>query len=154
MENNANVIKIMMKKTITTAIKSDKKSLMRFYKQQQYRAGLLGFDTVYIIKHEGVIIAAVILSALIKDNSQLFLHGLVVDKNFLHQGLASDLLQYSQNIHSAKSIVCFANNELSELYQKNGFALSNEKKLLSPLLARYLQYKKTNNALLVFHYIG
>ncbi|NQZ23015.1 MAG: GNAT family N-acetyltransferase [Colwellia sp.] len=140
-----------MKISITTAIKSDKKSLMRFYKQQHYSAGLLGFDNIYIIKHEDVIIAAVILSALEKDNPQLFLHGLVVDNKFHHQGLASELLQYAQGIHSSQSIVCFANNDLCELYQKNGFELSNEKRLLTPLLLRYLQYKKTNNKLLVFH---
>jgi N-acetylglutamate synthase-like GNAT family acetyltransferase len=133
-------------------VKTDKKSLMRFYKQQHYSAGLLGFDNVYIIKHEDVIIAAVILSALEKDNPQLFLHGLVIDEKFQHQGLASELVQYALGIHSSKSMVCFANNELSEFYQRNGFVLSDEKQLLAPLLSRYLQYKKTNNALLVFNY--
>lgn len=138
--------------SITTAIKTDKKSLMRFYKQQHYSAGLLGFDDVYVIKREDIIIGAVILSALEKDNPQLFLHGLVVDKKYLLQGLASQLLQYALDIHSTKSIICFASVELCVLYQKNGFALSDEKQLLTPLLSRYLQYKKTNNALLVFHY--
>ena len=141
-----------MKISITTAIKTDKKSLMRFYKQQHYSAGLLGFDNVYIVKHEDVIIAAVILSALEKDNPQLFLHGLVVDKNFLLRGLASELLQYALGIHSTKSIVCFAGDELCRFYQKNGFVLSNKKQLLPLLLTRYLQYKKTNNEFLVFKY--
>ena len=140
-----------MKFSITKAIKTDKKSLMRFYKQQHYSAGLLGFDNVYIIKHEDVIIAAVILSALEKDNLQLFLHGLVVDEKFRHQGLASQLLGYARGIHLSQSIVCFASNELSEFYQSNNFEPSNEKQLLAPILFRYLRYKKTNNRLLVFH---
>ncbi len=138
--------------SITTAVKTDKKSLMRFYKQQHYSAGLLGFDNVYVIKHEAVIIGAVILSALEKDNMQLFLHGLVVDDKFQRQGLASKLLEYVRGIHSPQSVICFASKELSEFYRKNGFALSNEKKLLPPILSRYLQYKKTNNALLVFNH--
>lgn len=150
MASNYNDLKQTMKTSITTAGKTDKKSLIRFYKQQHYSAGLLGFDHVYIMKHEDVIIGAVILSALEKDNLQLFLHGLVVDGNFQHQGLASKLLEYARGIHSSQSIVCFASYELSEFYQKNDFKLSQEKELLSPLLYRYLQYKKTNNGLLVF----
>ncbi len=141
-----------MNLSITTAIKTDKKSLMRFYKQQHYSAGLLGFDNVYVIKREEEIIAAVILSALEKDNPQLFLHGLVVDKKCHLQGLASQLLQYALGTHSTKSIICFASVDLYALYQQNGFVLSDEKQLLTPLLSRYLQYKKTNNALLVFHH--
>jgi GNAT superfamily N-acetyltransferase len=127
MADNNNDLKSTMNISITTAIKTDKKSLMRFYKQQHYSAGLLGFDKIYVIKHEAVIIGAVIISALEKDNMQLFLHGLVVDEKFQHQGLASKLLEYARGIHSSQSIVCFAGNELSEFYQKNDFVLSDEK---------------------------
>ena len=74
----------------------------------------------------------------------------MVDKKFQQQGLASKLLEYVRGSHSSQSIVCFASNELSAFYQKNGFKLSQEKQLLAPLLSRYLQYKKTNNGLLVF----
>jgi len=140
-----------MKLSITTAIKTDKKSLMRFYKQQHYSAGLLGFDNVYVIKHEEVIIAAVIVSALEKDNPQLFLHALVVDDKFRQQGLASKLLKHIRSIHSSQEVICFASIELSKFYQKSGFELCQEKQLCPPLLSRYLQYKKTNNELLVFN---
>jgi len=140
-----------MKISITTAIKTDKKSLMRFYKQQHYSAGLLGFDNVYIIKCEEVIIAAVIVSALEQDNPQLFLHGLVVDDKFRQQGLAGRLLKHIRSIHSSQPVICFASVELSEFYHKNGFKLSQVKQLFPPLLSRYLQYKKTNNELLVFN---
>ncbi len=74
---------------ISSANKADKKSLMRFYKQQRYSASLLGFDHIYIIRDMQEIIGAVILSALKKDNNQLFLHALVIKKEYRQQKLAT-----------------------------------------------------------------
>jgi N-acetylglutamate synthase-like GNAT family acetyltransferase len=146
-----------MKILIASATKADKKSLMRFYKQQHYSAGLLGFDNVYLLKYEQEIIGAIILSALKKDNLQLFLHGLVIKQAFRQQTLASQLIQHMLTQHSDtrqsnQQIICFAGEELSNFYYQNGFTQTTEQQLLQPLLKRYLQYKKINKALLVFNY--
>lgn len=139
-----------MKVTVVLAVKSDKKSLMRFYKQQNYSAGLLGLDNVYIIKHQQEIIAAVIISALEKGNSQLFLHGLVTKQEYRHKQLATKLLQHIQIEHYSQQIICFAQQHLANLYQQNGFEQVTAHQLHQPLLMRYLSYKKTNKDLLVF----
>ena len=110
-----------MEITIDTATKSDKKSLLRFYKQQHYSAGLLGFDHVYLIKNPQEIIGAVIISALEKNNRQLFLHGLVIKQEFRQQNLATQLLRQTLNRHINQQVICFSNEDLSDFYQKNGF---------------------------------
>ena len=141
-----------MEVSITTASKSDKKSLMRFYKQQSYSAGLLGLDQVYLVKNPQGIIGAVIISALEKDNPQLFLHGLVIKQEYRQQKIATQLIQHALSLHVHQKIICFADKELCHFYQNNGFNITTENELLDPLLFRYLRYKKTNNGLLVFSY--
>lgn len=140
----------MMKTEIFTAIKSDKKNLMRFYKQQGYSAGLLGFDDVYLMINSQEIIGAIIISALTRDNPQLFLHGLIIKQEFRQQSLASQLIQHALSLHKRQQVICFASEELARFYQQNDFYQTSEEKLLKPLLFRYTQYKKTNNKLLVF----
>jgi len=139
-----------MKPSITTASKRDKKSLMRFYKQQFYSAGLLGLDSVYIIKDEQEIIGAVIISAIEKSNNQLFLHALVIKQEFRHKKLATRLIQHVRLHHEKQQLFCFAQEHLAHFYQQNGFSQVSEHLLLQPLLRRYSRYKKTNNMLLVF----
>jgi len=139
-----------MKISITTANKTDKKSLMRFYKQQSYSAGLLGFDRVYIVKDEQEIIGAVIISAIEENNPQLFLHALVIKQEFRQKKLATQLIQYVRRHHNNQQLFCFAQEELAHFYQQNGFSQVAEHLLLQPLLMRFFRYKKTNNMLLVF----
>jgi N-acetylglutamate synthase-like GNAT family acetyltransferase len=139
-----------MNTEITIASKSDKKSLMRFYKQQSYSASLLGYDNTYVIKYSSEIIGAVILSGLEENNSQLFLHALVIKQEFRQKKLASQLIQHVLLQHATQSIICFADESLSNFYQINNFSQATDDQLLEPLLIRYLGYKKTNNTLLVF----
>ena len=156
-----------MNTVITKASKSDKKSLMRFYKQQSYSARLLGYDTTYLIKYSGDIIGAVIISGLEEKNPQLFLHALVIKKEFRQKRLASELIKHALFQHASQQIVCFADESLTHFYKINGFSRLAEHQLLQPLLTRYLSYrrslpsmapqhtvhpehKKTNNELLVF----
>ena len=156
-----------MNTIITTASKSDKKSLMRFYKQQSYSASLLGYDNTYMMNYSGEIIGAVIISALKENNPQLFLHALVIKKEFRQKRLASELIQHALFQHVTQQIVCFAEESLTPFYHKNNFSQVTEHQLLEPLLKRYLGYrrslpsmalrhtvhpehKKTNNELLVF----
>jgi len=139
-----------MKIIISQATKADKKSLMRFYKQQNYSASLLGYDHTYIIKYEQEIIGGVIISALEVGNPQLFLHALVIKEAYQKKGLASQLLKHALGHYSDQQLFCFAQINLSHFYQKNSFSQVTEHQLLQPLLVRYLSYKKTNNKLLVF----
>jgi hypothetical protein len=156
-----------MNTEITTANKSDKKSLMRFYKQQSYSASLLGYDITYVIKYTSEIIGAVIISGLEENNPQLFLHALVIKKEFRQKKLASKLVQHALFQHANQPMICFADKSLTNFYKINNFSQATAHQLLTPLLTRYLSYrrsltsmasrhtvhpehKKTNNALLVF----
>ena len=90
-----------MNTIITTASKNDKKSLMRFYKQQSYSAKLLGYDNAYLMKYSGEIIGAVIISGLEENNPQLFLHALVIKKEFRQKRLASELIKHALFQHAS-----------------------------------------------------
>ncbi len=139
-----------MNTVISTASKSEKKSLLRFFKQQNYSASLLGYDKTYMMRYSGEIIGAVIISGLEENNPQLFLHALVVKQEFRQKKLASQLIKYALSQHATQQVICFADESLTHFYQLNYFNRVTEHQLLQPLLKRYLAYKKTNNALLVF----
>jgi len=156
-----------MNTEITTASKSDKKSLMRFYKQQSYSASLLGFDDIYLMKYSSEIIGAVVISGLEESNPQLFLHALVIKKEFRQKKLASQLVQHALFQHANQPMICFADKSLTNFYKINNFSQATDDQLLTPLLTRYLSYrrsltsmalrhtvhpehKKTNNTLLIF----
>ncbi|MBA6265666.1 GNAT family N-acetyltransferase [Colwellia sp. Bg11-12] len=139
-----------MQITIVTATKSDKKSLMRFYKQQHYSAGLLGFDHTYLIKSSSEIIGSVIVSAIIENNQQLFLHALVIKQAHRQKKLATKLIQHVLLQHYHQNIFCFANETLRYFYHLNGFSQIAQSQLDQLLLKRYLGIKKTNSTLLVF----
>ncbi|TWX55687.1 GNAT family N-acetyltransferase [Colwellia hornerae] len=139
-----------MKTTFSPATKSDKKSLMRFYKQQNYSAGLLGLDKVYLLKCSSEMIGAVIISTLAENNQQSFLHGLVIERAFRQKKLASQLLTFVVTQDKHQEIFCFADKTLSHFYQQNGFGQITQQQLPEPLLIRYLRVKKTKKNLLVF----
>ncbi|WP_448564019.1 GNAT family N-acetyltransferase [Thalassotalea ganghwensis] len=135
---------------IEAALKSDKKALMRFYKQQHYSANLMGLDSVYLIKVHQVIIAAVIVSYLHKDNQIGFLHGLVVDNNYHRQGLAQQLLRKCTDSHH--QLVCFVKPELAHFYQQNEFKLGQLTDLSLDLAQRYSAYQNKWPELNIFIY--
>ena len=132
-----------MDTVISKASKSDKKSLMRFYKQQSYSARLLGYDNAYLMKNSGEIIGAVIISGLEESNPQLFLHALVIKKEFRQKRLASELIKHALFQHASQQIVCFADESLTHFYQINCFSQITEHQLLQPLLRRYLSYRRS-----------
>jgi len=144
-----------MKPQITLAHKTNKKAILRFYKNNHYSASFLGFDSCYVIKDEQSIIASVIISKIkeSQENSQLsFLHALVVKAQYQHIGLASQLLSHVQNLHSP--FVCFANDELSALYTKNQMTkLADDEvveKVPEHLVLRFQSYQIKQPQLKVF----
>lgn len=133
---------------IKTAVKSDKKTIKLFYKQQHYSANFMGLDTVYFIKYEGDIIASVIVSLMKKNNSQYLLHALVVDKKYRNQGLATQLINYCDV--NGQDIICFAISSIGKIYLNAGYHLGCSKQLNETNLLRYQQYQKSKPSLQVF----
>jgi N-acetylglutamate synthase-like GNAT family acetyltransferase len=133
---------------IFLAVKSDKKTLKRFYKLQRYSASYIGLDHCFYISQGQNIIAAMIISQINKSNAQYLLHGLVVDKNFQHQGLALALLDKACT--NFTNLVCFADSELSSLYLKANFTQVESHFLSAELFNRYHQYHKTKKHLIIF----
>ena len=149
---------------IYEAIKSDKKSLHRFYKSQQYSAKFMGLDKSYIIKSPitGDIIASVIISKIRAYNHQYFLHALVVDALYQNKGLATALINYVSTIH--QPLVCFSIKSLSKLYLQAGMkelitelvepehidVAKGKFKLSTELSTRYSVYSKKQKSLTVF----
>ena len=141
---------------IVQATKTDKKAVLRFYKSQRYSARFLGGDHCYLIKKQDVIIASVIVSTIQSNNRQCFLHALVVEKAFQHQGLASLLIQHCQTMHCP--IVCFCLPQLSVLYTHYDFKLLSSKAinslLCADLLQRFKRYQAKQSELVALIYIG
>jgi N-acetylglutamate synthase-like GNAT family acetyltransferase len=133
---------------IFLAEKSDKKTIKRFYKLQRYSARYIGLDHCFCISEGPDIIAAMIISQINKSNDQYLLHGLVVDKNFQHQGLALALLDKACT--NFTNLVCFADSELSSLYLKANFTQVESHFLSVELFERYHQYQKTKKHLIIF----
>ncbi|MDO6446841.1 GNAT family N-acetyltransferase [Colwellia sp. 1_MG-2023] len=137
---------------IITAAKSDKKELLRFYKAQQYSASYIGYDQGYYVKKNHTIVAAVMVSKIAEHHQHYFLHALVVDNKFQHQGIASLLLNHANERH--QPLVCFANAPLEAFYTKNNFVKllpsAFETKLPPHLYLRFIAYKKKQSQLQVF----
>jgi len=133
---------------VQIAVKSDKKTIKQFYRRQHYSASFMGFDTVYFIKHNEIIIASVIISQFKQCNVQHFLHALVVDKQYQNCGLATQLLNY-HHIH-AQQIICFAAKQLKELYLNANYNLASSEQLNETNLLRYQQYRKSKSDLQLF----
>ena len=142
--------------TVITAQQSDKKNIKRFYKNNHYAASYMGYDSCYIIKIDNNIVASVIVSYIVNENSQALLHALFVDESYRKNKLASLLIQKAQQEHS--SIVCFAHKKLIGFYQKLDFIpietfQTKEAQLLSSTnLAKLSQYQRYNTQLTAYIY--
>jgi GNAT superfamily N-acetyltransferase len=137
---------------ITKAEKSDKKAILRFYKYQHYSASFIGYDHCYFIRHNQTIIAAMIVSKIALQHRHYFLHALVVDKQFQHQGLATQLLQHAIIQH--QPLICFADESLSAFYTQNHMLkltdIQKTENLPEHLLLRYKVYQNKQSQLKVF----
>ncbi|TRX56314.1 GNAT family N-acetyltransferase [Thalassomonas sp. M1454] len=130
---------------IQLAEKSDKKSIKRFYKNNNYSASFMGNDTCYLMKLNDEIIAAVVISNIDDCN---FLHALVVNNKYQHKGLASQLLKHSLVKHS--TLYCFADRSLNPLYSANNYIQIDPSILPEQLQTRFFCYHKKNNQLSAF----
>ena len=137
---------------ITLAEKSEKKSILRFYKSQQYSARFIGLDKCYLVKNDGNIIASVIISKIHPDNQQYFLHALVVDKHFRQQGIAHELL--AKVMANYRPMVCFCQSSLRFFYQECGWQLVSltqlDRQLTEYISIRFHRYQKNGAELEVF----
>ncbi len=158
---------------VILAKKADKKSILRFYKDNHYPARFIGFDHCYLIKMDDNIIASVIISQGNKsqqvsptsggssNNSYLnlspnkppyLLHALLVAPNYRRLGFAEHLLAHA--IINHQPLVCFAHESLRGLYLNNGFTYIADNLLnqyLTPdLINRLQQYSKNKPDLKAF----
>ena len=133
---------------VIEAGKTDKKDIKRFYKQQHYNASFIGQDRTFLIKDNHLIVAAVIVSLISTDNHQALLHGLLVNKTYRKQNLATTLLNFTSKQYDA--LICFAEPAQEKFYIKRGFSIEHQQHLSPCLLSRYLAYKKKKTDLLIF----
>lgn len=130
----------------------------------------MGLDQAFFIKDEDTIIGAVIVSQLISHSSQWFLHALVIEKKYRNKGLARKLLsfveayftQLKSRVYEDElpheylpiTIICFASESLSSLYQKQQYKMLKSTEydvgLSTHLYKRFITYQNKNNTLRVF----
>ena len=98
------------------ANKTDKASIKRFYKEQKYSAGFMGYDHTMLALVGETIVGAVIVSRIDENNSQYLLHGLVISKGYRDQKIASTLINQIKKRYAP--IYCFADSSLANFYLK------------------------------------
>jgi hypothetical protein len=117
--------------TVIKAVKTDKKDILRFYKNQQYAASFIGHDQCYIVKIDQCIIASVIISAGQEPSNFWLLHGLVTDKTQRGKNIASLIIhtiisdKNERQQARYKHLICFADKALQAFYLSNHFTLYN-----------------------------
>jgi hypothetical protein len=145
---------------VVKAVKTDKKDILRFYKNQQYAASFIGHDQCYIVKIDQCIIASVIISAGQNPGNFWLLHGLVTDKaqrgkniaSFILHAIVSDKNERKQARY--KNIICFADKALKAFYSSNHFILYNTSEDIAQLPVefkqRLIRYRERNKYLHCF----
>ena len=139
---------------------SHKKLIKQFYKQEKYSASYMGLDHVFIAQVEQETVGAIIISQISKANNQYLLHGFVIKQCYRKAGIGKELHHYAiaslakdknynkkQNLNS---IICFADECLSNFYIKLGYKSDTLENLNNTLTPRYNAYKKRQNQLTIF----
>ncbi|OUS33043.1 hypothetical protein A9Q98_00040 [Thalassotalea sp. 42_200_T64] len=126
---------------IIQAVKTDKKTIKRFYKSNHYSARFIGDDVCYFIQNDNTaeqeLIACVIISY---QQSTPFLHALVVNKDYRSKGLATSLVSHCQQ--QFQQITCFVELPLTKWYLQQGFELTYKQQLATKLASRLLAYQQ------------
>jgi GNAT superfamily N-acetyltransferase len=131
--------------TVIKAVKTDKKDILRFYKNQQYTASFIGHDQCYIVKINQFIIASVIISAGREPGDFWLLHGLVTDKAQRGKNIASLMLhaiisdKNERKQARYKHLICFANEALQKFYLSNHFIRYNTDDEIAQLPVEFKQ---------------
>ncbi|TWX63988.1 GNAT family N-acetyltransferase [Colwellia sp. C1TZA3] len=116
---------------VIKALKTDKKDIFRFYKNQQYAASFIGQDQCYMVKVDQLIIASAIVSGGQEADKFWLLHGLVTDKDQRSKNIASLILhtiisdKNEQKQAKYENLICFADKELQTFYLSNHFISYN-----------------------------
>lgn len=130
---------------VIKAAKTDKKDILRFYKNQQYAASFIGHDQCYIVKMDHLIIASVIISAGQEPGNFWLLHGLVTDKAERGKNIASLILhaiisnKNERKQAKYKNIICFADEALQAFYVSNHFVHYNTRDDIAQLPIEFKQ---------------
>jgi len=135
---------------IQKSVKTNKKKIKRFYKNNNYSASLIGYDETYIITIEEEIIGSVIISYQNQNNNCALLHALLINKNHRNNSYANQLIETVRKQHHY--LVCFTERKLIKLYKQNGFIECDVNEIPSFLSNRYQSYLKKNTDLIILIY--
>ncbi|NMP32574.1 GNAT family N-acetyltransferase [Thalassotalea sp. M1531] len=130
----------------------DKKQVKAFYKAQGYSAGLKGYDHLFVVMDNQQVIACAIVSLIESNSTQALLHGVVVDKNYLRQNIATKLINFAANQlpRQVVQLVCFSHVKLKHLYLKSHFVEAKCNELINTLDSRFKAYQSKQPELAVF----
>ncbi len=128
--------------------KTDKKSILRFYKKSGYSASFMGYDNTYWLLNNNEIVGSVILSYVEDSNTCALLHGLFISPSFRNQHLGYELVSNVLQIHT--EVICFADESLTAFYNKLGLHVTNNEEIPECMQGRYSSYIKKNKNLKIF----
>lgn len=128
--------------------KTDKKSILRFYKTSGYSASFMGYDSTYWLLSHNEIVGSVMLSYIEESNTYALLHGLFISPSLRNQHLGYELVSYVLTLHT--KVICFADESLTAFYNKLGLYVTNNEEIPECMQGRYSSYIKKNKNLKIF----
>lgn len=124
----------------------------RFYRQALYPAKAGRNDKAFVVRHEGNIIAALVLVS--HPNKRYLMRAMFISEAFRRQGLGTLLLRHIQPWLVALSsqggcCYCFSLTHLQAFYEQGGFRLCSLGLLPEPLQRAYCRYSERQDLLVM-----
>ncbi|GEA53019.1 acyltransferase [Vibrio inusitatus NBRC 102082] len=123
--------------------------LKKLYKSHYPSTKIKAGEKIIVAERDSQIVGVVRYRKL--DKWEL-LTGMLVIPEVRNQGIASQLLHFSQNDILQDNFFCFAYKHLEQLYKAHGFKTIPVEELPSTLAKLYLRYTQTGKPLIVMQY--
>ena len=124
----------------------------RFYRQESYSAKAGRCDTVFVVRYQHQIVAAVILVSY--PQQRYFMRAMVVGESFRGQGVGTLLLRHIQPwlvrlLSQGGHCYCFPFAGLQTFYEQGGFHLCSVTQLPESLQGAYCRYSQHRSLLIM-----
>lgn len=123
--------------------------LKKIYKSHYPSTKIKAGERIIVAEQSSKIVGVVRFREI--DKWQL-LTGMLVIPEVRNQGIASQLLRFSQSNILHNKVYCFAYEHLEQLYSAHGFTTIQLQDLPSALAKLYLRYTQTGKPLIIMQY--
>jgi len=119
----------------------------RFYKDCRYSAKANRSDEVYVLRHDGKIVAALRLS--LKLEQHLFLRSMCVHPEYQRKGLGAALLKALGPVLAQQPVYCFPFTHLEGFYGNAGFERKSPESVASFIRDPWASYCRQGRDIII-----